>query len=250
MGTTVEERRLRKSLTGPAARVLELLDAAEQEGYYAPTQLLAALHAGAPLRFIAFSCLGTIRGKEELRLDLFETYFLRSRKFGEMQRLLDRIREHIDASMTVILPDCEPTRTWGWQCNPHDSTVACELMIEDGRSQLPEYWEAVTWSSIEARSNGHITHASAVQWAMQVAQQVYVHQEDLHLRAFPDIEFAGGTRAAAERQVAAYAFEGAVLEQVHPAAIYVQSESPAARKDRMYQPMRKNMLPIIHPFKA
>lgn len=248
MASTKEERQLRRALSTSAQQVLELFEACEQESFYAPARVLAALHANQPLQFIAFSCLGTYKDKEELRLDLFETYFLRSRKYGQMQSLLQRIRDHVDAQMLVVLPDCEPVRTWGWSCDQSESTTACELMIEEGRKHIPENWDVATWSSIESRAALHVTHAHAVRWASESAQALHVHQEDQHLRAFPDILFPGGTREAAQRQVAAYAFEGATLERVYPNAIYVQSESPASRKDRMYQPLRTQELPIIHPF--
>lgn len=240
-----EDRQARKNLGEVEREMLELIEQNEKDTIIGFSQLCVAL-VQPIVTFMTFSCLGSLKGKEELRLDLFETYFFRSRKFHEAVELIKQLQKFKPVHMLVVLPDTEPRRTWGWNIPQEELTTACEMMIEDAEGDIPEGWEVVCWSALEAQADH--TFTEALGWAHLPQQAVLVHQEAEHLRQFPDILFQGGVRAAAERQIAAYAHEGRVLEAVRSSGIFIQSESPFERKDRMYQPVRGQVLPIIHPF--
>ncbi len=83
--STKEVRQALRQFTPEQNALLEFLEQNETLGFINPLQLCAAL-AQEPVIFFTFSCLVTERGKEELKLDLFETLFLkkflkRSKKF-------------------------------------------------------------------------------------------------------------------------------------------------------------------------
>ncbi len=238
------DRRALKALKGSTRAAYDLLDKHETIGIVGIAALCAAL-ATTTIELIVFSCLGSVKGKEELHLDLAATYFFRSRKFRELIELVTRLQEIKSVRVTAVLPDLEPRRTWGWTTSYDDLTTACQLMIEDYPLTLPDNWRVVCWSELETDT---IVYADALNWAHEPAQHIHVHKEASYLRRFPDIVFADGLEHAARHQVAAYAHEGKTLEHVLQHAILVQSEHPPERKDRMYQPLRSRTLPIIHPF--
>ena len=252
-----DDRRAVKELCPLAQKVMQIFEVWEKADFFALPQLCATLNAACSqgdgmLTLMAFSCLGSYKGKQELRADLFETYFMRSRKFQKMQELLAGIKEVVDARVLVILPDQEPRRTWGWNRNSADLRFECEYMVEEARDAglIPDHWDIAAWSALEEAIAGRstITHEQALRWAQEPGQALIVHQEDMLLQRYPNILFAQGTRDAAVRQVAGYALEGHVLEVVHPNAVFVQTEASPERKDRMYQPLRHAPMPIIHPF--
>lgn len=245
--TTREERQALRILGAKEREMLQVLERHETLSIMGLAQLCAALSQDV-VTFVTFSCLGSIKGKEELRLDLFETYFFRSRKLRECVALLQELRAIKPVRMLTILPDCEPRRTWGWSVSQEELTTTCELMIEDARDsgRVPEGWEVVCWSALEARTQSVFPDALA--WATQPAQALHIHQEAELLGRYPDILFKEGLEVAALRQVAAYAHEGRVLEELYPHAVLLQSESSPQRKDRMYQPLRSQPLAIVHPF--
>jgi hypothetical protein len=244
-----EIRQAKRGLTDQGRATIDLLSTWEQHEFVDPVTLYK-LADQAPLHFIAFSCLGTYRGKQELRPSLDETYFFRSSKVAP--RAIELVRALEAAGVTVsvhaFLQDREPCRTWGWQVAQGDITAACELMREGGQSALPSNWHITLWSEVETMCGGEVPHASWTEWARKT-HPLMIHQVTEHLRGFPEIEFVGGVKVAAARQVAAYALEGCLLEKMYPDAILLQSETPYERKARMYQLRRKQPLPIIHPFK-
>ena len=239
------DRRAIRALDGPELELYHLLKKSEIIGFVGIAELCAAL-AAPVIELVVFSCLDSIKGKEELRLDLSETYFFRSRKFKELVNLAALMHQIKPVLVTAILPDLEPSRTWGWSTPIDELTLTCQLMIEDHESQLPDNWRIMCWSELETDPNAY---TEALTWVNRPDQRINVHQEATYLRRFPDILFAGGVEEAARCQIAAYAHEGKTLEHLLPNAILVQSENPPERKDRIYQPLRRQLLPIIHPFK-
>jgi hypothetical protein len=218
-----------------------------------------------PLTFIVFSCLAVERGKEELVLDFAKTMFFnggRKPLSSETKRAIRLVRDieamGISVKVVPILVDTEPRRTWGWSVPQQELTLACQLMIEEavGSELLPSNWQPMVWSEIEGRYGGvlknppeHIPRFHPD----QAKYQLFIAQQEKHLRGFSgDYHFPAGIHEAAVRQVAAYATEGVVLENVYPNAILLQSEWPWREKDPLYQWLRlilkKKPLPIIHPF--
>ncbi|MEK7628916.1 MAG: hypothetical protein AAB394_00130 [Patescibacteria group bacterium] len=201
-----------------------------------------------PIQFVTFSCLGTKKGKEELKLSLEETFFFRYQRNVIAREIIDlMVSSGIETEITVILPDTEPIRTWGWGLSQEELSGYCHVMIEDNLAKLPQGWKVVLWSEIEAKVGG-FTYEDSLMWAKKSAHPLVVKEEALHLLGFPNILTKGKAEDVALRQVAAYAFEGYVLEQCLPNAILLQSEFPVKRKDGMYQPLRTKKLPVVHPF--
>src|SRR3989338_5016789 len=143
-----EERAALRSLSPRAQQALDILRTHEQDEIEITRNLAAALET-TPLTFVVFACLGTIRGKEELRLDLSETIFFR--KFRRQAENLIRAMNtaKIPANLLVILPDLEPRRTWGWQAPQEELSGLCSLLIEDAAEHLPQEWSVRRWSDIE-----------------------------------------------------------------------------------------------------
>jgi hypothetical protein len=241
-----QERQTIKSMGDPAGQLFKVLQAYETQEFGGVAELCAALSQPIPL-FVTFSCLGTHKGKESLRLDLSET-FLFKRFRGVATRLFDEIGKVSPFRFLVILSDTEPTRTWGWEMPQAEVTGYCEMVIEEARDNLPEGWEVVLWSEIEGKVRV-LTFEEALEWSENFAHPLLVSEEASHIVArFPDILLREGAREAAVRQVASYALEGKTLEALYPSAVFVQPEFPAHRKDKMYSPLRGIRMPIIHPF--
>ncbi len=211
-----------------------------------PVQVLDLME-GQKIQFIGFSCLGTYTGREELIPDLKKTYFFRDRKVvRRAQELSDALqRVGAEVSVEIFLPDLEPRRTWGWTVDQAELTYYCQCMCEE--ADLPEGWKVTLWSEVEAELEQPVDFQQRVEES-QAQHHLLIRQIEAHLRQFREIKFTDGLRMAAIRQVAAYALEGRVLEQVRLESILLQSETPAERKDRMYQLCRERPLPIIHPF--
>lgn len=244
-----ELREAHRGLSEQARRIAAILERYEQHGFFDPVGLCGVLDRGM-VSFVAFSCLGTCRKKQELLLDLDATYFFRSSRIAPVAVELCRALEDagVTVSVDVFLPDLEPRQTWGWSVEQEEITVACELMRDSAVGRIPQNWRIRLWSEVEADCRESEPFTLWVTWA-EHTQPLLVHHEAEHLREFPDIEFAEGVRAAAVHQVAAYAREGWVLERVYPGVILLQSEAPYERKDRLYQPRRGTPLPIVHPFR-
>ncbi len=214
------------------------------------------------LTCVLFSCLATVRGKEELVMDFFKTLFFEggSKEISNATKRAVRLVQEVEGlglnvNVIPILVDTEPRRTWGWQTPQDDLTLTCELMIEQARESglLPPNWIPVLWSSLEARYRRPWTFdlcLDQTKWS-KGKQLLYVHEQEEHLAKFSDrYHFPLGLHETAIRQVAAYAFEGVVLEEVLPDAILLQSEYPWADKDPLYQWLRDKRKPlqIVHPF--
>lgn len=226
--------------------------------------LSAALRAAIehpPLILVLFSCLATEKGREELVWDFFKTAFFdggRKEMSAAARRAYRLVEETSGRGLGIevwpILVDTEPRRTWGWQTAQADLTAACELMVDDALTskKLPANWHPMIWSAIEKQYTG----LDSFEQCLASARQPNSHwtrraEQERHLRAFAHrYHFPLGLSETAVRQVAAYAFEGVVLQQLSPPAILLQSENPAREKDPLYQWRRpRDPLPIIHPFK-
>ncbi len=247
-----EERKILQGLSERASQTLEILQAHEQEKIDINPALAAALE-GMSLTFVVFACLGTVRGKEELRLDLSETIFFK--KFRrQAERLLKSFSgEGIHTKLIVILPDLEPRRTWGWQVPQEEITGLCELMVEDAASTLPQHWRVRLWSDIEMEAQAGADYDTALRWAMKSAPELILRPETQFFRDFgrlhPDIIVADEPETrVARKQIAAYAHEGRVLERLYPNAILLQTDTPVGRKDAMFNLLRREPLAIAHPF--
>lgn len=241
------DRRALKSLSISAQRALSVFEQFETLEFVAVSELCLALEQ-TPLQLLAFSCLGTFRGKEELRLDIWETlFFKRFRK--QLSRFLSACTEaKVSIKLSVILPDTEPVETWGWGRTQDSLTDDCRLMAECAEGLLSGC-EVLLWSDLLAQTG--LGYATAYEWVRQTGPELLIVGEAQHIaqsNVFADIQLNIKPRQVAERQVAAYALQGQVLEQLFPHAIFLQSETPAARKDVMYNPLRQRPLPVIHPF--
>lgn len=224
------------------------------------------IESGSPLTFLVFSCLATEKEREYLIEDYFRTLFFcgsynhggpktlghRPRKVLHLIQEIERLG--LVAQVIPILVDTEPRRTWGWKTNQEDLSFQCELMFEqaDDSGLFPDNWHPSMWSMLEKRYTGQETFEKCLQWVRTSGPQaIRIREQVKCLRNFADrYHFPLGIEETAVRQVAAYAFEGIVLEQVFPNAILLQSEEPWKEKDCLYQLRRdkKNTLCIVHPF--
>lgn len=241
-----DERQAVRKLSGIGRVAYEFLLEQEKVGLVGIPGLCQAL-SHQPLHFVTFSCLAVLKGKEELRLELDETFFFK--KFRKKSvGFFDALRScGLDYRFTIILPDMEPRRTWGWDVSQEELTVSCQLMAEESLAQLPDFWEIAIWSEIERQSP--LRYEEFLEWARTAPEaRVLAWREGEHLARFPEIKTRHDRQSIGERQVAAYAFEGAILEQVYPRSIMLQSEFPADRKDQLYQTRRQTVFPIVHPF--
>ena len=243
-----ESRQAVKQMSGNARKAWEVLSVHEKDGFVAVPDLCLGLEQH-PITFLTFSCLGTYKGKEELKLNLLETFFFR--KFLKPSgRLFEELSSAgVTAQLIVILPDTEPRETWGWGIPQHELTECCRMMVEDAAASLPFEVEVVLWCDLAQQVTS--TYAQALEWAEKLGPPLLIRAEADHIRispAFSEIALREKPTRVATRQVAAYAWQGKVLEQLFPFGIFVQSEFPAERKDRMYQPLRSKTLPIVHPF--
>ncbi len=213
------------------------------------------------LTLVIFSCLATKRGKEELVTDFFKTLFFDggSKGISNAAKKAIRIVQEIEAlqvevNVLPILVDTEPRRTWGWNIPQDDLTLECEIMCEQASNSelLPGNWKPIVWSELESRYVGTGTFEKLLEWAKGDGRHsICVREQTRHLSGFADrYSFPLGLEETALRQVAGYAFEGIVLQDVLPNAILLQSEFPAKEKDPLYQWLRAKdkLLPIIHPF--
>lgn len=246
-----EERRMLAALSQRARMALEILNGFEQDEFR-PVPLLGNVLEAIPLTFVVFACLGTRKGVEELKLDLFETLFLK-RFRREAEKLLQAFAESgIETTLQIILPDMEPRRTWGWDASQEELTGYCRMMAEDAISKLPKGWSALIWSDLERQAEAGAGYDEAYAWAQASAHPLLVREERQFFRELgerhPDILTRGHPEMMALRQIAAYAHEGRTLERLFPNAILLQTDTPVERKDAMFQSLRKQALPIAHPF--
>ena len=238
------ERSTLKKMSPQVRTTFNILNRWETDSFIAIPELCKFLEK-EPIQFVTFSCLGTNKKKEELKLDLEETFFFRYRRHLVAEKLLGSLG--IATELMIILPDTEPIRTWGWKTPQEEVSECCIMMVEDKTQILPSNWKIVLWSEIE-KVVTEFTYDDALIWARKSGHPLVIKEEVTHLLYFPNILMRRNAEEVALRQVAAYALEGRILEQFVPQGILLQSEFPIKRKDGMYQPLRLKPLPIIHPF--
>lgn len=241
------DRQAIKGLSIPAQQALSVFEQFETLEFVAVPELCLALEQ-TPIQLFAFSCLGTCRGKEELKLDIRETLLFK--KFGKkLDSFLSACTQaDVAVDLSVILPDTEPVETWGWNRPQGAITEDCRLMAECAEG-LPSGCKISLWSDLLGQTG--LDYTTAYEWVKQSGPELLIAGEAEHIsrsKAFADIQLNIKPRQVAERQVAAYALQGQVLEQLFPHAIFLQPETPADRKDKMYNPLRQRMLSVIHPF--
>lgn len=243
-----KEKQYLKALPNTARRVADFLLNCETEEVFAFREFAAVLTSSPQIMFVAFACLGTYQGKEAIRRELAATNFLQ-RFAVPTEQLLAQIQTlGANVNLTVFLADLEPCRTWGWQSvTPEEISRHCRVMVETHRSYLPSNWGVRLWSEAEMQ-NAAGAFTDAHRWAREAAHPLILRGEAEHIGLFPDILSRRKAREHALIQVASYALEGKILEEILPNAILLQTEFPARRKDQMYQPLRTRKLPVIHPF--
>lgn len=251
--SNAELRTTLRKMSDRARIALEVLQRYEQASIELTVDFIRALEL-QPITFLVFACLGTKRGMEEIKLDLFETVFFKLRRFH--QRTKELINElaaaGISVELLVIVPDLEPIRTWGWEVTPEEMSGLCEMMIEEGRSKLPRGWNARSWSALERQANAVDDYAKMVAWAEHEAPPLIVREETAFFREigrrYPDIVTKRHPSDLARRQIAAYAHEGRVLEQLFPQGILLMNAIHSGREDKMYALRRTTQPLIAHPF--
>ncbi|MBU2565938.1 hypothetical protein KKG46_00055 [Patescibacteria group bacterium] len=204
------------------------------------------------ITFITFACLGTKKGKEQLKLSVDETLFFKNYR-KTASKLFQILAENgVGTNLLVVLPDLEPRRTWGWSVPQEELTGYCQMMAEDASPSLPNDWKIAVWSELESATDAVAGYDDALDWAIKKAHPIIVSEETLFFKMLakrhPDILTKNKPKDMAVRQIAAYAHEGRVLEELYPDAILIQADAPVSRKDKMFQPLRKTHLPIFHPF--
>ncbi len=237
-----DDRRAMRMASPRVRSMIEFFQNHETEEIQSLSEFCQALEANT-IHFFTFTCLSAIKGREEIKLDLLETFFFRRFRQDAEKFFTEFNSLGVPYKFIVIVPDHEPVSVWGWEDVSQDEiTGLCKLMIED-QNTLPDSWECVLWSEIASKVSSSFEHALG--WARVSANSLWVKAETEHLSRFPEV---ADPKEAAIRQIAGYAHEGRVLEELFPSWVLLQSNFPAERKDRMYSPLRKVQLPIIHPF--
>ena len=246
MAQSREERKLRASLDEREQGLLKIIEEYEQGELVLTDELASALKT-SPLTLIAFACLGSKRGCEEIVEDINRTIlFYRFHK--RLQKLFEVLKKtDPQTTLHIILPDFEPRRTWGWKKEQDEITFSC-LVIRD-EITLPLDWKIHLWSELEA---DELEFSQSLDQVTKFTRPQILDEETHFFRELaakhPDILTNGQPREIAKRQLAAYANEGRVLERVYPNGILLQADVPTERRDTMFAPLRKNPLAIIHPF--
>ena len=248
-----EERSVLRTLSAQAGKALEILCASEQDEL-AITPALGRALAANPIHFVVFACLGTKTGTEEIVLDFNATIFMK--KFRKQAKRLMGLfaAESTPTKLTIILPDLEPVRTWGWSpCQQEEVTAACELMADAAETTLPREWRVLPWSVVEDRYDCPDHRNALLTWAEHSAPELILRDEREFFKRFPhlhpDIRVYGTPNELARKQIAAYAYEGCVLERLYPDVVLLQTDTPVARKDAMFNLRRDEPLAIAHPFR-
>lgn len=242
MKYTQKDRQAINSLTTNQMQLFEMLETCEQVAFIGVPELCSALQADPS--FIVFSCLSGSAKTQELGQNLgvlFETSLNR-----HAQRFHKSLQEAgYQNDLLVIIDDCEPCRVWQWDTPQQEITTWCKLVIET--TQIPVGWSVQLWSEIEQRAN--ICFDDVLCRMSQQCHSLLVWQHCEHMQKYPNKKLRGDVATAALRRVADYALQGLVLQTVIPHGILCQSETPWSAKDPLFNPLRQNKLPIIHPFK-
>ena len=241
------ENQLRNSLGERELRLFEVFEKYEQ-GQMSLTAELATGLKMPSLTLMAFACLGSKRGCEEIIANINNTIL-----FSRFRKRLQRIVEDLQiiepaTTMIIFLPDLEPKRTWGWKKDQAEITLACMIMQEE--AELPANWEVRLWSEVD--DNCQPGYEEALARVEKYTRPQILEEETRFFRELatkhPDILTHGRPHELAQRQLTAYAHEGRALERLYPRGILLQTDVPIDRRDAMFAPLRREPLAIIHPF--
>ncbi|MFA6018045.1 MAG: hypothetical protein WC776_02575 [Patescibacteria group bacterium] len=249
MGTK-ERNQLMKGFDSRANGLLSVFTRFEQGELLLSANFVEALNH-QPLQLMAFACLGSRRGREEITPDIMTTILFRRfhRRIDAFIEALQRIDPMTE--LHIFLPDFEPRRTWGWEGDQSDVTLSCMIMRED--VELLPMQKIHLWSEIEEGCGCEEEAYLGVLSRIESLTPSWMFQEEIVFfrelsNRHPDILTRGKPRDIAKHQLAAYAHEGSVLERVFPNAILLQADAPFRRRDAMFAPLRSSPLVIAHPF--
>jgi hypothetical protein len=199
---------------------------------------------GRILQLVAMVCPRASRHREEFEYDLLRTRFF-GKYFEKIQALMDGLHCHIESEVCLIVPDHEPTLTWGWTTPQEEITGLCAMMIEDATSKLPRGWRIQLWSEVVAQSK--LPFLPLYQQALADPRSLQLAKLYREGRLQQTRFERTGKHDFALGKAAQYAAEGQILARVFNGAIIQHEENCPEVKDRMYR-MLGPTLPIIHPF--
>lgn len=187
---------------------------------------------------MAFSCLfGDKSGLAENLGSLFIP-----KRISALQSFLK------EQDLLVILDDLEPVRIWQWEISQEEITGWLQLVVE--ASAVPEKWQVKLWSDFESHSEK--SYNDALEKIRGAKYALHVHRLAIHMQEFPNqkanLEGKKAFQEAAVRRAAHYALQGVILEELFPSGVLLQTETPWKVKDPLFQPLRGELLPIVHPF--
>lgn len=247
------ERAAIKALSSAQRSAWEIMVSSATEADVAPISdvvgICRALQSRRPT-FYLFTCLGTEKGREELKLDLRETGLFSGSRFKRAHTVLAKIREVLPTiQVKLILPDAEPHRVWGWDVSQEELTMACDLMIEQAEvdNLLPADWKAVTWTSLEdlAQVDG-LNFPRALTWAADPARLQHVHAEAALMARHPYIMTRGEARDVGLSLTAHLAYESALLASLGPNGILLHVDREGARREKLLGGFRPPGIPVWH----
>lgn len=235
------ERKAIASLSIQANDLFNVLENAEIGQLIGTANLCSCLENNP--EFISFSCLSGNQEKQELGENL-GALFIESKI-----RILQNITQRLGARFTIFIDDTEPIRIWQWPTPQSEISEWCQLVIES--TEIPKNWSVQLWSHVETGSGPE--YQQILEEVSKPKHAMLVHRRLAHMKEFPNKKIKDlkgrDLEHAATRRVAQYALQGLILEKKMPSAILLQSETPWGVKDPLYQALRKNLLPIVHPFK-
>ncbi|TSC62773.1 MAG: hypothetical protein Athens041674_408 [Parcubacteria group bacterium Athens0416_74] len=234
-----------KHLSPIAAKHFAVLEAREKGELVAVPQMCRALTDRPTL--LAFACLsgdGSTRTLDE------NLGFLSSRKKCKVvEDTLSALRDaECAASLTIIVDDFEPTRAWQWDVPQEQITDWCKLLVDAVYGDIFERLGARALFCSELERDFEPTYESVYERVRDSKYELLVHANLQHIRKFPNKKRVGDGRESTIRKVAQYAVQGLVLEKMFPNGILLQSETPWAVKDPLYDSLRLSPLPIVHLF--
>ena len=243
MGYSKKERAAIKNLSLESRRLFEVFEETEQGKIIGLPELCDTLDNRGEI--IIFSCLSGNGKRKEIDQNLGTLFQRRKKKI--VQKLFTALcGAGYDTAPLVIIDDCEPSRVWQWNISQEEITCWCEMIIEAARERgdIPEKWKILLWSRIERDES--VIYDEILEKVRKECS-LWTHQHLSYMRKFPNRKLVGDIRGAAKRRVAEYALQGILLEKRFPKAILLQSEVPWRVKDPLYNLLRGQLLPIIHP---
>lgn len=244
MKYNTRDRKIIKTLSAKERFRFNIFESLEQEELNTVSELCSVLKSSEKINLVAFSCLSI--GGARKQFDQSLGAFFTKRKIKKTQEIMHLFQNNgCKIELTVILDDIEPKRIWNWPEPQNEITEWSELVVCDVRDQIPG-WNIKLWSSMETASGlmyGQILSAVSIS-----DNELLIHQLGQEIERFPSVKTIGNVRTASIRIIAQYAIQGVILEKELPQAILFQTETPYKVKDPLYNPLRQNPLPIIHPF--